>query len=75
MPVPWEAFIPFGKTGCGRARNCFSEPLIVGLLTGMYAATGTLFSVVKRGENDGKVCIRCFSAYMLLKIYVVATQI
>jgi len=36
MPVPWEAFIPFG------------------LLTGMYATAGTLFSVVKRGENDGK---------------------
>ena len=63
MPVPWEALIPFGKTYC--ARNCFSEPLVVGLLTGMYAAAGTLFSAVKRGENDGKVCIRCFGARML----------
>ncbi|KAF8338825.1 uncharacterized protein EI90DRAFT_2990739 [Cantharellus anzutake] len=25
-----------------------------GLLTGMFAATGTLFSVVRRGQNDGK---------------------
>ncbi|KAF8311169.1 small secreted protein [Clavulina sp. PMI_390] len=25
-----------------------------GLLTGMYAVTGTLFNVVKRAENDGK---------------------
>lgn len=32
----------------------------VGLLTGMYAVTGTLFNAVKRGENDGKVCILYF---------------
>lgn len=39
-----------------------------GLLTGMYAVTGTLFSVVKRGENDGKVCpLSLRDAYKLLK--------
>lgn len=26
-----------------------------GLVTTMFAVTGTLFSVVKRGQNDGKV--------------------
>lgn len=57
--------VRYDKLHARMCMSCLRELLIVGLLTGMYAATGTLFSVVKRGENDGKVCIHYYSAHTL----------
>jgi len=52
MPVPFEALIPFGKLP---NTSSFAKADKKGLLTVMFGATGTLFSVVKRAQNDWKV--------------------
>jgi len=52
MPVPFEALIPFGELMC--TSYCVKADQ-KGLLTVMFGATGTLFSVVKRAQNDWKV--------------------
>lgn len=70
QPVPFEALIPFGAS---RARLCAGDiaqklttppsracPDNTGLLTVMFAVTGTGFSAVRRIQNDGKVSHSAF---------------
>jgi hypothetical protein len=54
MPVPFEALIPFGKL-LGNTEEIQAD--LKGLLTVMFGATGTLFSIVKRAQNDWKVSL------------------
>lgn len=61
MPVPWEALIPFG-IGCLNVSSNHQFLtvfliLILGLLTVMFGAAGTLVKTSKQAQNLGKV--RC----------------
>ena len=52
MPVPWEALIPFGKPAPMSLCPLLS---LLGLVTALFGAAGTLLNVSKRAQNQGKV--------------------
>lgn len=57
MPLPWEATLPFSTWDTTKQLN--DGTLIswcsVVLVTGMFAAAGTLLNVSQRAQNLGKV--------------------
>lgn len=55
---PLGGFDPFWSVilHCSTCELDSSQPILLGLLTTMFAATGTLMNVSKRAQNDGKVC-------------------
>ena len=65
MPVPWEALIPFGaryiiplaRRQETRRLTSASHFFLLGLLTSMFAAAGTLLNTSKMAQNQGKVRI------------------
>ncbi|KAH8828691.1 hypothetical protein DL96DRAFT_1014213 [Flagelloscypha sp. PMI_526] len=53
MPVPWEALIPFGASRFAVFHAFHSEHLL-GLLTVMFTAGGSLHRLTSGLQNEGK---------------------